>query len=349
MTSQSVHGRGAADNPDNRFVRLTVEPDPECSQEERAIVTEYFVDASKTILSRNDSPDIGFEFSVNPYRGCEHGCIYCYARPTHEYLGLSAGLEFESKIFVKEKAPELLRAELMNERWRPQAINFSGVTDCYQPLERRLRLTRRCLEVLIEFKNPAAVITKSALIERDIDVLAELAAIGGALVGITITTLDESLASKLEPRAASPRRRIGAIAALANAGVPVHVMTAPIVPGLTDHEIPAILKAAAEAGARSAGWTLLRLPHAVNPLFEDWLTRYAPGQKEKVLRRIEDARGGERHDSRFHVRMRGEGRIAEEVADMFAFARDRAGLAPDAPKLSATHFRRPGPQQGKLF
>lgn len=344
-----IRGRGAADNPDNRFVALRYEPYPDAPPEEREFRTEVFRDVSKSILSRNDSPDVPFEWSVNPYRGCEHGCIYCYARPTHEYFGLSAGLDFETKVFVKENAPELLRTELMHDRWQPAAIVFSGVTDCYQPIERGFRLTRRCLEVLSEFGNPAGIITKNSLIERDVDLLADLAARDLASVAISVTTLDESLAASMEPRAATPRRRLETIARLAAARVPVHVMTSPAIPGLNDHELPAILRAAADAGASSANYTLLRLPHAVDPLFDEWLARAHPGHREKVLRRIEDARGGKRYDPDFKTRMRGAGRIAEELREMFEFARERAGLAAHPKPLALDRFRRPGPKQGTLF
>jgi DNA repair photolyase len=349
VTNDSLRGRGAANNPDNRFVPLRYEPDPDAPPGEREFRSEVYRDVSKSILSRNDSPDVPFEWSVNPYRGCEHGCIYCYARPTHEYFGLSAGLDFETKLFVKENAPELLRAELMNPKWQPAPIVFSGVTDCYQPIERSFRLTRRCLEVLAEFGNPAGVITKNALIERDLDVLQGLARHDLASVAITITTLDETLAAKLEPRAATPRRRLATIAALAGGGVPVHVMTPPVIPGLTDHELPALLRAAADAGASSANYTLLRLPHAVDPLFDDWLARAVPGQRDKVLRRIEDARGGKRYDPNFATRMRGEGRIADEIGELFAFAKERAGLTARPRPLALDRFRRPGPQQRSLW
>lgn len=347
--NDSIRGRGAADNPNNRFLPLRYEPDPDAPPEERELRTEVYRDVSKSILSRNDSPDVPFEWSVNPYRGCEHGCVYCYARPTHEYFGLSAGLDFETKLFVKENAPELLRAELMDPRWNPAPIVFSGVTDCYQPIERTFRLTRRCLEVLQEFGNPAGIITKNALVERDVDLLAALAARDLASVAITVTTLDESLAASLEPRAATPRRRLEAIRKLSSNGVPVHVMTSPVIPGLTDHELPAILKAAADAGASSANYTLLRLPHAVDPLFDDWLARAAPGHREKVLRRIEDARGGKRYDPDFKTRMRGAGRIADELREMFEFARDRAGLVAHPKPLALDRFKRPGPTQTTLW
>lgn len=343
-------GRGTSANPKNRFVAIDYEPDPDAPPEERSTIpTEIFEDDSKSLLSRNDSPDVPFEWSVNPYRGCEHGCVYCYARPFHEYLGLSAGLDFETKLFVKLGAPDLLRAELMNPKWEPAAVNLSGVTDCYQPIERRFGLTRRCLEVLLDFRNPASVITKNALAERDADVFQDLAKLDAGLVGITLTTLDEQLAAKLEPRASTPRRRLDAIRTFAAANVPVHVLVSPIIPGLNDHELPKLLLAARDAGARSASWTLLRLPHAVDDLFQDWLERFEPLKRGKILHRIEQARGGAHYDNRFGTRMRGEGPIAQEIADLFEFARERAGLEAHSKPLSTVHFRRPGPKQGTLF
>jgi DNA repair photolyase len=240
-------GRGATDNPVNRFEKIHIEPDADwnpddeyggCPQGPR---TQFFKDHSKTLITRNDSPDVGFMASLNPYRGCEHGCIYCYARPTHEYLGFSAGLDFESKIMVKEDAPELLRAELMSPKWQPQVIFMSGVTDCYQPVESRLKLTRRCLEVLAEFRNPVFIITKNRLVTRDIDLLSELARHNAAAVWLSITTLDAELRKLMEPRTSPPLARLAAIRELAQAGIPVGVNVAPIIPGLTDHEMPAIL------------------------------------------------------------------------------------------------------------
>src|SRR5436190_4957392 len=245
-------GRGAGANPANRFEALHFEPDQDWNPaDDPALSTRFFRDQSATIINYNDSPDVGFDASLNPYRGCEHGCIYCYARPTHEYLGFSAGLDFESKIMVKDNAPELLRKELASPKWKPQVIAISGVTDCYQPVERRLKLTRRCLEVLAQFRNPVGIITKNHLVTRDVDVLGELSRHQAAAVFISVTTLDASLAKKMEPRASLPNHRLAAIETLSQAGVQVGVMVAPVIPGLTDHEMPAILAAAAGAGAQS--------------------------------------------------------------------------------------------------
>src|SRR5262245_27700364 len=235
-----IRGRGAGGNPANRFEGLLYAPDPELDPSDSpAPTTHFFRDTSRSIIAYNDSPDVGFSASINPYRGCEHGCIYCYARPTHEYLGFSVGLDFESKIMVKEDASALLRRELMSPRWQPQTLAISGVTDCYQPIERRLQLTRRCLEVLLEFRNPVGIVTKNQLVTRDIDVLGELAKLDAAVVYVSVTTLDAELVGKMEPRTSRPAARLEAIAALAQAGIPVGVMVAPIIPGLNDHEIPA--------------------------------------------------------------------------------------------------------------
>jgi DNA repair photolyase len=273
----------------------------------------------------------------------------CYARPTHEYLGFSAGLDFETKILVKEDAPELLRRELASPRWQPRPVAVCGVTDAYQPVERRLRLTRRCLEVFAEFRNPVTVVTKSRLVTRDADLLAELARFDAAAVYVSITTLDAELARNMEPRATAPAGRLAAVEELARAGVPVGVFVAPVIPGLTDHELPAILRAAAAAGARHAGFVLLRLPHSVADLFDDWLRRHYPDRREKVLGRLRDMRGGALNDARFGWRMRGWGPLAEQVRALFALGCRRAGLSRDFPALSAAAFRRPGGTQGLLF
>ncbi|MGH7426272.1 MAG: PA0069 family radical SAM protein [Candidatus Methylomirabilales bacterium] len=352
MTSDhaAIRGRGAARNPPNRFETLAYDPEPEgVDPEGPAPETQFFKDPSRSLITVNDSPDVGFEASINPYRGCEHGCIYCYARPTHEYLGFSAGLDFETKILVKEDAPELLRRELSSPRWKPQVLAISGVTDPYQPVERRLRLTRRCLEVLAEFRNPVVIITKNHLVTRDLDLLGELARHGAAAVYLSVTTLDGDLARTMEPRTSQPTRRLAAIEALSRAGVPTGVLVAPVIPGLTDHELPAIIAAAAKAGARCAGYVLLRLPHAVAPLFEAWLTEHRPARKDKVLNRIQAIRGGRLNDPRFGVRMKGEGIFAEQIADLFALACRKAGIGSGGPGLSTAAFRRPTAAQPSLF
>lgn len=345
----NFHGRGASGNPANRFEPLHYEYDPDGSAAaEPGPATQFFVDSTRSVIATNDSPDVGFQASVNPYRGCEHGCIYCYARPYHEYLGLSAGLDFESKILVKKDAAALLRKELLSRSWQPKVLGFSGVTDCYQPIERRLQLTRQCLGVTAEFRNPVTVITKNHLVARDADHLGELAQHQAAVVFLSITTLDPTLARQLEPRASAPAGRLAAVEALSAAGVPVGVMVAPVIPGLTDHEVPAILAAAKKAGAQFAGHVMLRLPHGVADLFERWLDQHFPAKKAKVLRRIRAVRGGQLNDARFGIRMRGEGAIADVVHKMFDLARRQAGLE-RRPELSTAAFRRPEETPQLLF
>jgi DNA repair photolyase len=292
-------GRGSQINPTNRFERLDVVADldhfdsEEDQAEPRAVRTEYFFDDSKSIINENQSPDIPFRYSMNPYRGCSHGCSYCYARPTHEYLALSAGLDFETKIFVKMRAPELLRDWLARPEWEPEEITISGVTDCYQPAERHFELTRRCLAVALEARQPLSLVTKNALVTRDLDLLVEMAARRIVSVAISVTTLDQSLTKVMEPRTSSPAARLRTIEKLATAGVPVHVLVAPVIPGLTDSEIPAILAAVKEAGAYSANYVLLRLPLTVEPVFLEWLQRTHPLQKSKIEAWIRSTRGGE--------------------------------------------------------
>jgi DNA repair photolyase len=341
-----IPARGATGNPTNRFEKISLKPDADWNpEEEPSPKTIFLKDHSSTIIAYNDSPDVGFEASVNPYRGCEHGCIYCYARPTHEYLGFSSGLDFETKIMVKEKAPELLRRELSAPKWKPQTIAMSGVTDCYQPVERRLKLTRRCLEVLAEFRNPVAIITKNNLVTRDLDVLGELARHRAVAVFVSVTTLDTDLRKVMEPRTSPPASRLATIRALSGAGVPTGVLVAPVIPGLTDHEMPAILAAAAEAGAKFAGHVTLRLPYSVAPLFEQWLTQHFPDRKEKVLNRIRSIRGGKLNSAEFGSRMRGEGIFAEQISRMFDVACRKVGLPDERLELSAASFRRPGGSQ----
>ncbi len=345
--------RGALTQPANRFVEVRRERDPDSEDldpaEEPLPRTEFLRDHARSVLTSNDSPDIGFTWSLNAYRGCEHGCIYCYARPFHEYLGFSAGLDFESKIMVKHDAPELLREELASPRWRPDCIAMSGVTDCYQPVERRLRITRRCLEVLAEFRNPVGIVTKNALVTRDIDVLAELARHRCVVVFISLTTLDADLRSILEPRTSPPAARLAAIRQLSEAGIPVGVLTAPVIPAVNDHEIPRLIEAAAAAGARFAGKVVLRLPLAVAPLFEDWLDRHMPDRKEKVLNQVRSLRDGKLNGSRFGSRMTGEGPAAERISMLFRVACQRAGIAGRWPELTTDNFRRREHDQAELW
>ncbi len=341
MGHPTIQGRGAALNPKNRFHEIEVERDEWVTAEDPAPRTRFYRDPTRTIIATNDSPDVGFEASINPYRGCEHGCVWCYARPFHEYLDLSPGLDFETRIFVKEDAPELLRKELSARSWKPQFVLMSGVTDPYQPVERRLKITRRCLEVLAEFRNPVGVITKSDLVTRDVDVLSEMARHNLASATLSITTLSKELKRAMEPRAALPEKRLEAIRRLSEAGIPVGVNVAPVIPGLTDHEMPEILERAAEAGAISAAWIMLRLPHAVKDLFADWLERHFPDRKEKVLNRLRDLRGGVLYDSRWGARMRGEGPFTEQVRQVFDVSCRKFGLNEVSVELSTAGFRRP--------
>ncbi len=349
MNSPYPKGRGATANPPNRFELMRYEPLEDGACDERpAPQTLFFRDNTRNIIATNDSPDIVFDASINPYRGCEPGCIYCYARPYHEYLGFSIGLDFETKIMVKEDAPKLLRKELNSPKWTPQVLGISGVTDAYQPIERRLQLTRRCLEVLAEFRNPVTIVTKNRLVTRDLDVLAKLAEHQAAGVAIAVTTLDPELARVMEPRATAPAGRLEAIRELSAAGIPTLVLVAPVIPGLTDHEMPAILAAARAAGAMGAGYTMLRLPHGLPELFGSWLEQHFPEKKDKILSRVRDMRGGAMNDSRFTARMRGEGAIADTIKQMFNVTKKKLGF-PGRPALSTAAFRRPGETPMMLF
>lgn len=344
-------GRGARFNPPNRFEPFHLEEDPAGLDDDelRQVQTEYFVDHTKSILAKNDSPDVGFTFSINPYRGCEHGCIYCYARPSHEFLGFSAGLDFETKILVKESAPELLSQAFQKASWEPQVIALSGNTDPYQPLERRLELTRRCLEVFLKHRNPVAIITKNYMVTRDADLLEEMARLNLVTVALSITTLKADLVAAMEPRTSRPERRLKAIEELARRGIPVSVNVAPVVPGLTDDEMPAILKAAAERGATHAGYIIMRLPGPVKDLFLDWIERAYPDRVNKIVHRLESLRGERLTDSRFGKRMRGEGEWSELVSRLFRMACRRHGLNGGFRQLSTVHFRRLRHGQQNLF
>jgi DNA repair photolyase len=352
-----VVARGSTENPANRFERLAYAEDPEFVDDAPddgdgtapALATRYYRDPSRTLIARNESPDVGFDASINPYRGCSHGCSYCYARPTHEYLGLSAGLDFETHILVKEDAPALLEKTLRAPSWQPEVIALSGVTDPYQPIERKLRITRGCLAVLAKYRNPCTIITKSSLVTRDVDLLRELAEHDAAFVNVSITSLDDQVRRVMEPRASPPHERLRAVEVLAKAGVPVGVMVAPVVPGITDNEIPALVAAAANAGARTVHRVMLRLPHGVADLFESWLARHFPDRAAKVMSRVRAMRGGHRYDSRYFTRQRGEGVYADQIGDLFELACRRAGVNRDAPKLSIAAFRRPGGEQLALL
>ncbi len=346
----TVHkGRGAASNGPGRFERTHRAPDPEIAAERPA--TRVGADRSRTVIATNRSPDVGFDRSINTYRGCEHGCVYCYARPTHAYLGLSPGLDFETELFAKHDAAERLEEAFRRRRYRPAPLQLGGVTDVYQPIERELRITRRVLEVLAAWRHPVQIVTKSANVLRDLDLLAELARHDLAVVDVSLTTLDADLARRLEPRASAPHRRLEAIRALAAAGVPTGVATAPVIPGLTCHELERLLASAAEAGAVSASWVLLRLPHELADLFDEWLAAHRPDRRARVLSLVRQCRGGRLDDSAFGTRMRGEGPIARMIADRFDAACRRYGLARrDRRRLRVDRFGPPEARaQGELF
>lgn len=347
------HGRGSASNPPNRFEPLHFEPDPAVLDEDPdrdiVVATRYFCDTTRTVIVRNSSPDVGFDAGVNPYRGCSVGCAYCYARSYHEYLGLSPGLDFETSIFVKHDAPALLAREIASPRHRPGLIHFSGVTDCYQPVERHLRITRGCLEVLAAARNAVTIITKNRLVTRETDLLAPLAALNAAAVGITITTLDPGLARRLEPRASAPSARLETIATLARAGIPAGVFVCPVIPGLTDHELPAILRAARDAGARFAVYGVLRLAHGLGALFDDWLARNEPGRRSRVMNGVRELHDGTLAGGGFDTRNSGTGPRSAHLAEMFHKTTARLGLAESFPELDTSHFIPPGGRQTSLF
>jgi len=332
--AHSYRGRGSGINPSGRFESLDRESfddgwqglDGLLEDAGPAVQTEIARETVKSILSRNRSPDIPFEQSINPYRGCEHGCIYCYARPSHSYVGLSAGLDFETKIFAKTNAPEILEKELRSPRYQPRVIALGANTDPYQPAERRHKITRGILEVLWEHRHPVSVITKNPLVTRDIDLLAQLSEKRLARVFVSITSMDLRLAGRIEPRAGSPHRRLDAVRKLREAGISVGVMAAPMIPGLNDQELETILEAAAGAGAESAGYVMLRLPHEVKDLFRDWLDRFYPERKDRVLHLVRSIRDGRENDARFGSRMRGTGLHAELMQKRFVAATRRLGL-----------------------
>jgi DNA repair photolyase len=341
----SVRGRGAISNRDGRYESRTHEAVDDgwgpADLEPPALRTCVTVDAARSIITRNQSPDVPFEQSINPYRGCEHGCIYCFARPTHAYLGLSPGLDFESRLFAKPDAARLLEAELRRPGYRCRVIAMGTNTDPYQPIERERRITRQILEVLRAFRHPVAIVTKSALIERDIDVLAPMAEQGLAEVCISVTTLDRTLARRLEPRAAAPERRLATLRALSTAGIPTSVMVAPVIPALNDSEIEAILGACAEAGVQGADYVLLRLPREVKGLFEEWLECHEPHKARRVMSLVREARGGKEYDARFGERMRGDGAYADMIARRFRLACRRLGLDRPRCDLATSRFRVP--------
>jgi DNA repair photolyase len=341
-------GRGSSDAPPNRFERVRLEADyeqlaadDELLSDGRRLATQFLPDNAASVIRENDSPDIPMRYSINPYRGCEHGCAYCYARPGHETLGMNAGIDFESKILVKRDVAALLRKELGKRSWQCEPIMIAGVTDCYQPAERQFKLTRSILEVVLEARQPVCIVTKNVLILRDLDLIAPLAQQRLIHVGISITTLDAELARTLEPRTATPQAKLRAVRELAAVGVPVRAMVAPVIPGLTDNEIPAILQAAQEAGVRGASFVMLRLPFAVAPIFSRWLRTHRPLVAERVESLLRGMRGGKLYRSEFGTRMRGTGPYAEGIAKTFAVFKKRLRLDEAWPELDTTQFRPP--------
>lgn len=339
LKNRIARGRGAVINPTDRFSAARYVPEE--TDEQLSAITEIREETVKSALSKNDSPDIPFTYSVNPYRGCEQGCVYCYARPTHEYLGMSIGLDFETKLIAKTNIAQMLRAELSKPSWTPEPIAFSGVTDPYQPIERKMGLARQCLEVFAETRNPVIIITKNALLQRDLDLLRKLNEYRAVLVAVSVTSVDPVLASRLEPRASHPVQRLKLVSALSEAGIPVGVMMAPIIPGLNDEEIADVLKGASEAGAQFASYVMLRLPHGLDDLFCRWLATHYPEREKRVLALIRQIRGGGLKDPRFGVRMKGEGVYAEQIGDLFAVHSKRLGLTRERTRLSTDHFQRP--------
>ncbi len=345
----TIRGRGARCNIDHRFSQRTVAAEPGMQDEQPLPETTVTPIRARSIITRNQSPDVGFNLSVNPYQGCEHGCVYCFARPTHAYHELSPGLDFETRILAKTNAVTLFRKELSSPRYVCEPIAIGINTDAYQPAERKLEITRGLLETCLEFRQPLVLITKSALILRDTDLLAELAGRGLARVCVSVTTLDDELKRRLEPRTASPRARLRVISRLSDEGVPVSVMAAPVIPRINDSEMEAILQAAAEHGARSASYILLRLPHEVEPLFRDWLDVHYPQRAAAVMHTMQACHGGKAYRARFHARMRGEGLFADMLAQRFKTARRRHGLDGEPRALRTDQFRRPASPQLSLL
>ncbi|MDA5193381.1 PA0069 family radical SAM protein [Govanella unica] len=340
-------GRGSVSQASGRFeptARVGFDDGWDQAEEDAPapLRTTVTADASRSVLTRNQSPDVPFDRSINPYRGCEHGCIYCFARPSHAYLGLSPGLDFETKLFAKFDAPALLRQELARPSYKPATIALGTNTDPYQPIEREHRIMRGILEVLTETRHPVSIVTKSHLVTRDMDLLADLARDNLVRVFLSVTTLDRPLARAMEPRAATPARRLAAIQELAAAGIPVGVMAAPMIPALNDHELEAILTAAEDAGARSAGYVLLRLPIEVKTLFKEWLNEHYPDRAQRIMNRLRAMRGGRENDPEFGSRMRGQGAEADLLALRFRQAIKRLGLNQPRAPMPSTQFRRPG-------
>lgn len=350
MKKQPIRGRGVSTNPGHRFTNETIEYeiDEDTGQHQkpkRKILTDH----TRGIISTNQSPDIPFDVSINPYRGCEHGCAYCYARPTHEFLNMSPGLDFETKIVAKYDAPKLLREKLASKSWKPQTLVMSGVTDPYQPVEKELKITRGCIEVLAEARHPLVIITKNYGVTRDLDLLVQLAEVNAVRVVLSITSLDKELIGTLEPRTSRPNKRLKAVQELSEAGIPVHVNIAPIIPGLTDDEIVPIMEAAKTAGAGSVSYTILRLPYAVKDIFLKWLEDHEPNRKQKVVNKIKSLKNGALNRSEFGKRFHGEGAYGEQIRQLLAIHRKRLGMDRVIDPLNNGAFRRPSTDQLTLF
>ncbi|NVO55387.1 PA0069 family radical SAM protein [Rhodobacteraceae bacterium B1Z28] len=344
----NIRGRGTASNDAGRFERFaTVAADDGWDRDEDLppLRTEVRDEVARSLITYNRSPDLPFDRSINPYRGCEHGCVYCFARPTHAYLGLSAGLDFETRLIARPNAPEILRHELCAKAYRVAPIALGTNTDPYQPIEKSRLITRSCLEVLNSFNHPAAIVTKGALIERDLEILSDMARRGLVRVGVSLTTLDADLSRRMEPRAPSPARRLHMIRNLTQAGIPVRVMTSPVVPGLTDHELEQLLEAGRDAGADAASWIMLRLPREVSQLWQEWLATHEPARAEKVMSQLREMHGGREYDPRWGHRMRGEGEYAQMIAKRFKLAVKRLGLDTHSEPLRCDLFTKP-PQAG---
>ncbi len=345
-------GRGSASNPGGRFEALTVTAvdDGWCGDDDPLPVlrTHVSVEVPRSVITYNCSPDLPFDRSINPYRGCEHGCVYCFARPSHAYLGLSPGLDFETRLIARPDAPRVLRRELAAKRYQVAPIAIGTNTDPYQPIEKDHHIMRGLLEVLSEVNHPVAIVTKGSLIERDIDILSDMARRGLVRVGISVTTLDATLSRLMEPRVPAPKRRLQMIRRLAEAGVPVRVMASPMIPALTDPELEAILEAGRDAGARSASWIMLRLPHEVSPLMQEWLATHYPDRSGRIMALLRDMHGGKDYDAQWHKRMRGEGPYAQMIAQRFDLAVKRLGLSTLSPPMRCDLFRAPGADSAQL-
>lgn len=352
MNNTIIKGRGAQKNTHNPFLKNKLVQEFIEGLDEEYIedpTTRYFFENPKNIINRVDSPDLGLAYSMNPYQGCEHGCIYCYARNSHQYWGYSAGLDFEKKIIVKENAPNLLEDHFDKRSYIPSVIMLSGNTDCYQPVEKKLKITRRILEVFLKYENPVSIITKNSLILRDLDLLSELNKYDLIQVSVSITSLNEDLRQKLEPRTATAANRLKVVNALSSSGIPVNIMVAPIIPSLNSHEIPEILKAAGHNGASSAGYTVVRLNGSIGEIFEDWINKTYPDRSEKVLNQIKECHGGKLNDSRYGVRMKGEGNFSKEISDLFHWSANKYLNKHFRKDLSLAHFKRPEKGQLSIF